>query len=118
MRQTYTCEVLPSDYRFDRDPAGGLTIYKAVISVRRTSRVPKKAVEGLLIRRWGPHEEILTTTRSGGSANDASRGGDDMVLDQEMFGLVKHVARQLRMSMKVFYDARAGPGTAEENEEY
>lgn len=95
-----------------------MTIYKPVITVHRTTNPPKQAVEGLLIRRFGRYEEILTTTSSGGGTNDASQGGDDMVLNQDLYVLIKHIARQLCMSMRHIYDARAGPGTAEENGEY
>lgn len=108
MGQNYNCEVLPSDYRFQRDPAGGLTIYKPVISVHRTSQPADQAVEGFLIRRSGCLEEILKITSSGGGAKEASQGGDDMVLDQDMFVLVKHIAKELLMRMYHVYDTQAG----------
>lgn len=118
MRQTYNCEVLPSDYRFRKDPTGSLTIYKPVISVHRASQPAAQAVEGFLVRRCGSNEEILGTTSSGRGTKEAPQDGDDMVFALDMFGLVKHIARQLCMSLNHIYDTQAGRKTVQENGEY
>ena len=117
MGKSYSCDVLPSDYRFRREP-GGLTIYKPVITVRRTSQPPEHAVEGFLIRRWGSYEEVIKTTSSGGGPREASQGDDDMVLNEGMFTVVKKVARELRMELSHVYDKQCRSKTAKENGGY
>lgn len=57
------------------------------------------------------------TTSSGGGVREVLQG-DDMVLSEDMYTLVKHVARQLCMTMNHLYDKQGGSKTADQNGEY
>lgn len=106
-----------SDYRVEWTITG-LNIYKPVLSVGGRSQPRETRVVGMLLRRQGAYEKILAVTASGGSALQAVDANDEMVLDGDYFPVVKHFARQLRMSMNHIYDTQGGKHTVEENGEY
>lgn len=106
-----------SNYRIEWTTTG-LTIYKPVLSVGGRPKPRETRVAGMLLRRQGTHETVLAVTASGGAAQKSVDTSDEMVLDGDYFPVVKHFARQLRMSMRQIYDTHGGKHTIEENGEY
>ena len=106
-----------SDYRMEWTTTG-LNIYKAVLSIGGRPQRRETRVAGMLLRRQGAHETILAVTASGGVTQPAVDTNDEMVLDEDYYPVVKHFARQLRMSMNHIYDTQGGKHTVEENGEY
>lgn len=106
-----------SNYRIEWTTTG-LTIYKPVLSVGGRPKPRETRVAGMLLRRQGIHETVLAVTASGGAAQQTVDTSDEIVLDGDYFPIVKHFAKQLRMSMAHIYDTSGGTRTIEENGEY
>lgn len=113
----HSTNVAFSDYRMEWTSTG-LNVYKSILSVGGRPQPRETRVAGMLLCRQGAHETVLAVTASGGVVQKAVDTNDEMVLDGDYFPVVKHFARQMRMSMNHIYDTQGGKHTVEENGEY